>query len=609
MSEIDITKVASTVASDFVESRYDDFISAVQSVIKSMTNTARTHLKSTYTSYIANLATKYSQSRTFFIRSEPAYLYDFYIPLALKHNNTIYNTPDITTVTRNSKYSIIIATAGSGKSVFMKHLLLNSLLNKWKIPLFIELRHLNEHNGNLEDFLYSQVSDSLRVERDIFNRALKAGLFVLLLDGLDEVKPARRPSVARDLFAMQDKYDELNIILSSRPDSTLGGWPHFKIFKVEPLSLVQAINLVKKLPFDAEIKSTFVADLETTLYNQHSTFASNPLLLSIMLLTYGQSLSIPKKVSVFYNQAYEALFERHDALKGNYKRERRTTLDILDFAKVFSGFCLYSFDQRQFEFSHTESLDLIERAQRLVRIPCNKGDYLSDAKESVGILLDEGLSIVFPHRSFQEYFAARFIAEAPADMQSKLIDKYHSTATVDSLFRLLYEMRPDVIESYYLSPRLHKLFDAIGVKRSISSSSHLKFLKLLFETLEINRLGVGSSIRAQAGHDYTNLITFCVDICPESTEWRQTVDRATDTFFLTKYGPEYSILTAKLSTRDEFTKDVAEKGRWFSKGLLQTCFNIMTAIDTRERERCASLEQILRPKKSRPKSKRRARRT
>jgi hypothetical protein len=55
-----------------------------------------------------------------------------------------------------------------------------------------------------------------------------------------------------------------------------------------------------------------------------------------MLLSYGQSASIPNKISVFYNQAYEALFERHDVLKDGFRRKRLTPLDIQDFARVFA---------------------------------------------------------------------------------------------------------------------------------------------------------------------------------------------------------------------------------------------------------------------------------
>ncbi len=41
-----------------------------------------------------------------------------------------------------------------------------------------------------------------------------------------------------------------------------------------------------------------------------------------MLLTYGQSLDIPNKLNIFYNQAYEVLFQRHDTLKGGFQRNK-----------------------------------------------------------------------------------------------------------------------------------------------------------------------------------------------------------------------------------------------------------------------------------------------
>ena len=89
--------------------------------------------------------------------------------------------------------------------------------------------------------------------------------------------------------------------------------------RVQPLDLASAVELVRKLPFDDPVKERFVADLHGGLFKSHESFLSNPLLLSIMLLTYSDIAHIPTKLSIFYTQAYESLFQKHDALKGGFR--------------------------------------------------------------------------------------------------------------------------------------------------------------------------------------------------------------------------------------------------------------------------------------------------
>lgn len=173
-----------------------------------------------------------------------------------------------------------------------------------------------------------------------------------------------------------------------------------------------ATELVRRLPEDEELKEKFISDLHKDLFNRHKSFLSNPLLLSIMLLTYGISADIPKKLSIFYNQAYEALFQRHDAIKGGFQRDRHCDLDIQDFSRVFSAFCILTLDKRLFQFSRSDAISYLDKAKDLVNITVNSEDFLEDLLQSICFLVEDGLLLVFAHRSFQEYFSAKFICDA-----------------------------------------------------------------------------------------------------------------------------------------------------------------------------------------------------
>lgn len=430
---------------------------------------------------------RYSKAKSFFIRSEAVYLYEFYILLGISFGKTEINNATVADIAALNPFMVLVGGGGSGKSMLMRHLFLDTLKSGEKVPVFLELRHLDEQNQTLLDFIKETLRlNKLKLDEDYVEKAMKAGHFVLLLDGFDEIVRSHRKELSKQIQQLQKKYDKNMMFVSSRADDVFSGWAAFSEARVSPLNLDQAVRLVTKLPFDNEIKNKFIKDLQTKLFEQHKSFLSNPLLLSIMLLTYSQSADIPNKLSVFYSQAYEALYQRHDALKGGFQRERLSNLDIQDFARVFSAFAIQSYDDRKFSMTKSDALDYLEKAKKLTGIEVDAEDYLADAHQAVSLLVEEGLFLSFTHRSFQEYFAAKFISELEIEQQRSLLKKYKQYIRRDEVFNLLYEMKPDLMEKEFIIPSITELQERLEIRDKIGLSHFLKYLKLHFSTVTFN---------------------------------------------------------------------------------------------------------------------------
>ena len=228
--------------------------------------------------------------------------------------------------------------------------------------MFIELRHLNQNGADLHTLVDQALSiNKFEQDTQYVQRAMQAGHFVFLLDGFDEVIQSKRQQISRAIQEFARRHDKNAFVISSRPDSELDGWQDFAVLRLEALTLELADELVARLDYDDELKKKFRQDLHDELFEKHKSFLSNPLLLSIMLLTYGQSANIPDKLNVFYNQAYEALFERHDALKGGFRRERRTKLDIQILQEYFRRFACRHMTRAN---SHSHILSLSTNSRR-----------------------------------------------------------------------------------------------------------------------------------------------------------------------------------------------------------------------------------------------------
>ena len=455
-------------AADFIAANLDNIFNIASKAYNVMNEVVQIKLKTAYSTYLSTTGAKYSKSKSFFIRSQAVDIYDYYIPTGISCNGQTIQTPSFSNSLATSNRIVVMGTGGSGKTVLMKHLFLDCIKTKKYAPIFLELREINNENTNLDTFVEKTLQTyGFDISGDYIKRAKKEGHFCFFLDGFDEVNYSQRKKLIQEVKKLSNTYPDCPILISSRPDDVFNGIDEFSIFNMLPLTLASATNLVNKLPFDEEIKAKFISNLSDGLFKQHESFLSNPLLLSIMLLTYSENAEIPSKLSLFYNQAYEAIFQRHDANKGGYSRDRKTKLDIQDFARVFSVFALQTYEKRLFKFSRMDCLNFIEKSRKTLNQEFATEDFLDDLLCAACLLLEDGLEIAFSHRSFQEYFVARYIATATPAIQEKLLNRYWKNISNDNVISLLFEINPDLVERLLFIPKLENLFKEIGVKQKV----------------------------------------------------------------------------------------------------------------------------------------------
>lgn len=472
---------------DFISANLEKIWTIGGKIYDTTDEAIKLRLRTAYSEYLINSKEKYSKTKSFFIRNEPVDLYDYYVPTGISNGRSHIPTPKFKTCLAESKRIVITGTGGSGKSVLMRHLFIDCMSQREYTPVLIELRDLNNSKATLNETIYETLSTyGFNLNSEFTEKAKKAGHFCFFLDGYDEVDHKAKNKLTAQIKELSNKYKQCPIFISSRPDDVFNGIDSFTIFKIKQLNLNSAIALIKKLPYDQEIKEKFVRDLENGIFEKHKSFLSNPLLLSIMLLTYGENAEIPSKLSIFYNQAYEALFQRHDAHKGGYSRKRKSGLDIQDFSRVFSLFALQTYERRIFKMPRTSCLEFIEKAQRNLQKDFKSEDYLTDLLSAACLLIEDGLEITFSHRSFQEYFVALYISSAPPETQKKLIDRYSKNSQPENVLELLTEINPGIIERYLIIPNLEKVFSEIGVRNKIGITHAAKYIKTVYKSFHLD---------------------------------------------------------------------------------------------------------------------------
>lgn len=409
--------------------------------------------------YLKNSVEKYGKIKTILYRTEPKYIYDFFeCPNLRKEKGSIIKGDSIDNILDVSNFVIIQGTGGIGKSTFLKHLFMDEVSKKGWIPVFIELKDLNLINGEYEitDFVFQRLYDlGSTIKKEYMEYALQSGCFLFLLDGYDEIATDKKDVFFRKLDSFCDHFSDNHFIISSRPYSEFVEFQRFSVLTLCSLSKDQALSLVQKIEFDLEIKQRFLTALDESLYERHTSFASNPLLLNIMLLTFDNYAEIPEKLHLFYANAFETLYSKHDATKSGYRRELRCSLSYDSFKRVFAYFCFITYYQGKIELTHDDILTVLRKISSST-VAFNPADYIFDLVNSICVLYRDGLNYKFTHRSFQEYFTAIFLKElSDLNMQKmgiELVKKDYFKASHDSVFSMLRDMAEQRFEQNVLLP-------------------------------------------------------------------------------------------------------------------------------------------------------------
>ena len=262
-----------------------------------------------------------------------------------------------------------------------------------------------------------------------------------------------------------DRYTDNLFVVSSRPGNRFVSFNRFSVYHLSPFTMRQALELIDRLEFrpdEPSIKEKFREELVATRFTSHREFAENPLLLTIMLMTYEQFAELPSKMHIFYREAYLTLSQKHDASKGAYKRPLRCKVNAERFADYFAEFCARTYRDERFEFTE----DQFERYFRSMHGPKADGleitaaDFAADLTDNLCMMYHESQRYHFTHRSFQEYFCALYFSKQKdknLEAISTIFEKKNRQRG-DKTFAMLHDMIPEKVEEYVFLPYLQKLF-------------------------------------------------------------------------------------------------------------------------------------------------------
>lgn len=379
--------------------------------------------------YLDNAWSRYNHVRTLATGLEPRSIIgqnSIYVNIGIDFHGEEITTSTVESMLEISNNLLILGTGGIGKSMLMRYLFLSTIYEGEYVPVLLELRRISNQSPtqlSILELIYTCLKDfDVELPKEQFEYSLRLGKYIFLLDGFDEIKESMATETAAAIQAFCAKYPKNPCIVTSRPRQEASPLETFTPVEAKTLNKEQAIQLASRIWTEDEKTREFCRQLDKTLYDRHKDFAENPLLLSMMFLTFMRNSSIPDHLADFYQKAYDALYSAHDNQnKGYYRRDFQCkTLDESKFKLIFSRFCFQTYFKEQYEFSKSEILiHLQDSIHKLGTTDTSAEDFLMDLQNVVCLIIKDGDTYRFSHRSFQTYFAAVYTSNSLTDEQQK----------------------------------------------------------------------------------------------------------------------------------------------------------------------------------------------
>lgn len=354
---------------------------------------------------------------------------------------------------------LITDTAGMGKSTLMKRMFLDVIDGQFGIPIFIELRRLNESNDILNEVAIQLGGLNDSFDKEILETLFVDGEFIFFFDGYDEISSSNKAFVTKNIQDFVAKAPNNKYILTSRPEEELACFGEFQEFRIRELKKVESYDLLRKYDISGKTSRLLISKLKTGNYSMINEFLKNPLLVSLLFAAFDFKQTIPLKKHIFYRQVFDAYFDSHDLSKGDsYVHEKKSNLDLDDFDKVMRKIGYECLRKQKIEFEKDELLKIIDSAKSgFSNLKFASTSLLGDLLKAVPLFCQDGMYYKWVHKSLQEYFAAEFIYKDSKNNQDAILTALYKSKKIDlyiNLLDLYFDIDPVGFQKNIVKPLL-----------------------------------------------------------------------------------------------------------------------------------------------------------
>lgn len=435
--------------------------------------------------YVKRTIAKYKKIKTPFSEGEERLIDDIYVCNKLssrlsatrnRHSRTqetVILDATLDLLEAYSKKVILVANGGMGKTMLLQHLFLESVrkhTQTGRLPIIIELRDFSDDNDLLNDYIIKTASiyDKNLTDKKV-EELMISGKCQILMDGADEIDPSDEKAFQRKIAELVDRYPYNQYVVASRECGLLKGITGFSRMYLHPFSREQSTTLIDNLlkGYDDEtIIKSIKNYTDGDFFQRHKVFASNPMLLTFVIMKYPIVESFDGEKRRFYRAVYDAIVYGHDEEKEGYSRVFRSAQNADEFTKVFSELCATTYIRHKSEFDPDTFEDYFENlvTKNNIENPSamTSKNFIHDACATACMMYEQDTKLLYIDSGFQEYLFAKYYFQAAPEELVALGQILWDTAETEfdglDAFEMLKEFSTEKYERYFLKPFLDNAF-------------------------------------------------------------------------------------------------------------------------------------------------------
>ena len=322
-------------------------------------------------------------------------------------------SPIVKKVSSESNIILLLGPSGSGKTTSLMQIAIKACKNN-KVPILFNLtKYAGQDISEIVQQAIFEVSGE-RINTAFIEEALSKDIFMLLLDGLNEVTGS--------IESKQGKVDKTEYIIEKINSGNFNNNKNKLVVacrtNADPKNSIHAIALQLQ-PFDEKQIQKYLTkrDLQTLFMEIKKDtnlfeLCQNPLMLDLTVNIYKSNKLLPENKTKLYQEYFTSLFYGWES-----KNLNRSELIALDLEETLSKLAYETINQGTHFSTETFLRNMRKNCQKL-GLDKKTEKKIIDAIIKTNMIQIEGSNCSFRHHSFQEFFAAK-------DLQSQFEKSYN----------------------------------------------------------------------------------------------------------------------------------------------------------------------------------------
>jgi hypothetical protein len=264
---------------------------------------------------------------------------------------------------------------------------------------------------NQLEFIVGQrlgISGKLRDELDNPDSRIREVLDVgalILIDGLDEVPPAYREQLDREIASLGRHLRNAKIVVSCRSADYVAHLPGFEMAEIKPLAPTQIERVVVEL-LGADDASAFESAISEGA-RPASDLTNRPLFLAQMIAIFRRRGTIPDRPIDLYDSVTRLILHDWDEQRGVRRVSKYGQFGVDDKRRFLSDLAYALMRRELIRFDERALIDIYSELSERYLLPKNEAKMVARELEShTGLLVNSGSLFEFSHLSLQEFLAA-----------------------------------------------------------------------------------------------------------------------------------------------------------------------------------------------------------